>query len=87
MALTVLSDKGQSAPTTAPVRAHSQADLSFERVKAEEVKLRFNPFGSVSSLDKLIFDGFELPASLSTAAKGSKLPANAKRLDKVSITW
>ena len=76
IALTVMSQKGGQL-ATAPVRAHSEAELSYERVNPEQVKLRFNPFGSVNSLDKLIFDGCELP--------GRKLPPNltgAKRLDK-----
>ena len=60
IALTVMSEKGGQL-STAPVRAHSEAELSYERVNPEELKLRFNPFGSVNSLDKLIFDGFELP--------------------------
>ncbi|XP_076444435.1 protein DOP1A-like isoform X3 [Babylonia areolata] len=76
MALTVMNQKG-SQTSTAPVRAHSEAELSYERVNPEEVKLRFNPFGSVNSLDKLIFDGFDLP--------GKRIPpdlSTAKRLDK-----
>ena len=77
IALTVMSEKGGQL-STAPVRAHSEAELSYERVNPEELKLRFNPFGSVNSLDKLIFDGFELPGK-------QKAPLNlssAKRLDK-----
>ena len=78
IALTVMSENGGQL-STAPVRAHSEAELTYERVNPEEVKLRFNPFGSVNSLDKLIFDGFELPAGK------QKVPVNlssAKRLDK-----
>ncbi|XP_012945131.1 protein dopey-1 [Aplysia californica] len=62
-ALTVMNHK--SGPSTAPVRTHSVTDLSFERVNPENVKLRINPFGSESSLDKLIFDGYDFPQSAS----------------------
>lgn len=76
MAITVMNQR-QGQASTAPVRAHSEAELTYERVNAEDVKLRFNPFGSVNSLDKLIFDGFDLP--------GKRGPPNlsaARRLDK-----
>lgn len=78
LALTVMSQKG-GQPSTAPVRAHSEAELTFERVNPEDVKLRFNPFGSVNSLDKLIFEGFELPGKA-----GGELPnlSGVRRLDK-----
>ncbi|XP_070189330.1 protein DOP1A-like isoform X2 [Littorina saxatilis] len=75
IALTVMSEKGGQA-STAPVRAHSEAELSYERVNPEDVRLRFNPFGSVSSLDKLIFDGYEFPGRQKVNLSG------AKRLDK-----
>ncbi|CAG5127027.1 unnamed protein product, partial [Candidula unifasciata] len=62
-ALSVMNNKG--GHSTAPVRTHSVTDLSFERVNPEKVKLRINPFGSESSLDKLIFDGYDFPQSAS----------------------
>lgn len=62
-ALSVMNNKGMHS--TAPVRTHSVTDLSFERVNPEKVKLRINPFGSESSLDKLIFDGYDFPQSAS----------------------
>ncbi|KAK7479632.1 hypothetical protein BaRGS_00029098 [Batillaria attramentaria] len=76
IALTVMHDKGGKA-STAPVRAHSEAELSFERVNPDNLKLRINPFGSGSSLDKLIFDGYEMPVKGSAPNLSS-----AKRLDK-----
>lgn len=36
-------------------------EMHFERVNPEDLKLRINPFGSQSSLDKLIFDGYDFP--------------------------
>lgn len=62
-AMTVVNNNG--APSTAPARTHSVTDLSFERIDPESVKLRVNPFGSESSLDKLIFDGYDFPQSTS----------------------
>ncbi|XP_059152409.1 protein dopey-1-like [Physella acuta] len=62
-AMSVMNNKG--GHSTAPVRTHSVTDLSFERVNPENVKLRINPFGSESSLDKLIFDGYDFPQSAS----------------------
>ncbi|XP_029636600.1 protein dopey-1 isoform X3 [Octopus sinensis] len=58
-ALTVMNEKG-SGVLTASTRA--QIDMPFDRVNPENLKLRINPFGgSENSLDRLIFDGFELP--------------------------
>ncbi|KAH9488781.1 Protein dopey-1 [Bulinus truncatus] len=62
-AMSVMNNKGSHS--VAPVRTHSVTDLSFERVNPENVKIRINPFGSESSLDKLIFDGYEFPQSAS----------------------
>ena len=39
-------------------------DLPFERVNASDLNLRVNPFGSESSLDKVIFEGYEPPPQL-----------------------
>uniref|UniRef100_A0A2C9KBU5 Uncharacterized protein n=1 Tax=Biomphalaria glabrata TaxID=6526 RepID=A0A2C9KBU5_BIOGL len=61
--MSVMNSKGNHS--VAPVRTHSVTDLSFERVNPENVKIRINPFGSESSLDKLIFDGYEFPQSAS----------------------
>lgn len=60
-AMAVMNEKGGQT-STAPVRAHSEAELSYERVNPDNLKLRINPFGSENSLDKLIFDGFDFPA-------------------------
>jgi hypothetical protein len=40
IALTVLSDKGAHTPTAAPVRAHSEAELTYERVNPKDLQLR-----------------------------------------------
>ena len=50
---------------TTPARTQSISDFSFDRVNPDNVKLRINPFGSASSLDKLIFDGYDFPQSAS----------------------
>ncbi|GFR99136.1 protein dopey 1 [Elysia marginata] len=63
-ALSVMNTKTGTA-STAPVRTHSVTDLSFERVNPQDISLRINPFGSASSLDKLIFDGYDFPQSAS----------------------
>lgn len=73
-ALTVLNDRGAS---TAPVRTRSEQELHFERVNPNDLKLRINPFGSESSLDRLIFDGYDFPPT-----KPHNLLNKAKRLDK-----
>lgn len=75
-ALTVMNEKGGQA-LTAHLRAHSEAELSFERVNPDNLKLRINPFGSESSLDKLIFDGYDFPVKYKTPNL-----SGAKRLDK-----
>ncbi|CAL1528923.1 unnamed protein product [Lymnaea stagnalis] len=75
-ALSVMNNK-TGGPSTAPVRTHSVTDLSFERVNPENLKLRINPFGSESSLDKLIFDGYDFPQSASMPNL-----EGVKRLDK-----
>ncbi|GFO47236.1 protein dopey 1 [Plakobranchus ocellatus] len=63
-AMSVMNTKTGTA-STAPVRTHSVTDLSFERVNPQDISLRINPFGSASSLDKLIFDGYDFPQSAS----------------------
>ena len=73
-ALTVLNDRGAS---TAPVRTRSEQELHFERVNPSDVMLRINPFGSESSLDKLIFDGCDFPLT-----QQQSLVNKARRLDK-----
>ena len=73
-ALTVLNDRGAS---TAPVRTRSEQELHFERVNPTDLMLRINPFGSESSLDKLIFDGYDFPPS-----QPHNILNKAKRLDK-----
>ena len=59
----VINQKGVSS--TAPPRTQSIHEFSFDRVDPNNVKLRVNPFGSESSLDKLIFDGYTFPQSAS----------------------
>lgn len=73
-ALTVLNDKGSSVKTTP---TESQPEMDFDRVNPEDLKLRINPFGSQSSLDKLIFDGFEIPTATNYPDLG-----NVTRLDQ-----
>ena len=73
-ALTVLNDRGA---VTAPLRTRSEQELHFERVNPNDVKLRINPFGSESSLDRLIFDGYDFPQS-----QQHNLLNKARRLDK-----
>ena len=51
-------------------------ELTFERVNPNDLNLRVNPFGSLTSLDKIIFDGYEPPKSDFPNIQ------NAKRLDK-----
>ena len=74
-ALTVLNDRGAK---TAPVRTRSEQELHFERVNPSDLMLRINPFGSESSLDKLIFDGYDFPPTTQPQTILNK----AKRLDK-----
>ena len=61
--IAMINQKGVSS--TAPPRTQSIHDFSFDRVDPSNVKLRVNPFGSESSLDKLIFDGYVFPQSVS----------------------
>ncbi|KAL5009879.1 hypothetical protein ScPMuIL_012184 [Solemya velum] len=56
--LQVSHEKGSMK--TEHVKRHEH-ELHFERVNPEDLKLRINPFGSQSSLDKLIFDGYDFP--------------------------
>ncbi|PVD28894.1 hypothetical protein C0Q70_11489 [Pomacea canaliculata] len=44
-AMAVMNEKGGQT-STAPVRAHSEAELSYERVNPDNLKLRINPFGA-----------------------------------------
>ena len=74
-ALTVLNDRGAK---TAPVRTRSEQELHFERVNPSDLMLRINPFGSESSLDKLIFDGYDFPPT----TQSHNILNKAKRLDK-----
>ena len=74
-ALTVLNDRGAK---TAPVRTRSEQELHFERVNPSDLMLRINPFGSESSLDKLIFDGYDFPPT----TQPHNILNKAKRLDK-----
>ncbi|XP_041353922.1 protein dopey-1-like isoform X2 [Gigantopelta aegis] len=74
VAMMVMNSKGSA--TTAPAHAKDDSELHFEKVNPDDVMLRINPFGSQSSLDKLIFDGYEFP-------RVSSMPdlRGAKRLD------
>ncbi|KAK3576489.1 hypothetical protein CHS0354_034162 [Potamilus streckersoni] len=75
-ALTVLNEQGTAA--TAPVKSRSLQELNFEKVNPNDLNLRVNPFGgSENSLDRLIFDGSDFPAT-HLQQKLNK----AKRLDK-----
>ncbi|XP_067674328.1 protein dopey-1-like isoform X1 [Haliotis asinina] len=74
VALTVMSEKGSA--TTARSK-NVEVDNAFDRVNPDDLNLRINPFGSQNSLDKLIFDGFEMPHSASMPNLTS-----ARRLDK-----
>ncbi|XP_074662898.1 protein DOP1A-like [Tubulanus polymorphus] len=51
-------------------------DLLFERVNPDDLNLRVNPFGSETSLDRIIFDGYTPPKSDFPNLR------NIKRLDK-----
>ncbi|ESO88953.1 hypothetical protein LOTGIDRAFT_154021 [Lottia gigantea] len=66
---------GSAGASTAPVRTSSEPEMSFERVNPENLKLRFNPFGSDHSLDRLIYDDIPTPRPDI---------GNAKRLDKTT---
>ena len=74
VAMAVMNSKGSAM--TAPTHAKDDSELHFEKVNPDDVMLRINPFGSQSSLDKLIFDGYEFP-------RVSSMPdlRGAKRLD------
>ncbi|XP_064627681.1 protein dopey-1-like isoform X4 [Lineus longissimus] len=78
IAMTSVCDtkSGSNKIASTSTQQHLETDLPFEKVDPSNLKLRVNPFGSESSLDKIIFDGYELP-------KGD-LPnvRSATRLDK-----
>ncbi|KAL3881558.1 hypothetical protein ACJMK2_027984, partial [Sinanodonta woodiana] len=75
-ALAILNEEGTAA--TAPVKRRSLQELNFDKVNPNDLNLRVNPFGgSENSLDKLIFEGSDFPAT-HLQQKLNK----AKRLDK-----
>ncbi|XP_050391433.1 protein dopey-1 isoform X1 [Patella vulgata] len=76
-AMAVTNDNGSAM--TASVKSQTEPELSFERVNPEYLKLRFNPFGSEHSLDKLIYD--DVHVHLPTRAPDL---GNARRLDKTT---
>ena len=63
LALTSMGDAGATT-LTAPPPSRAETEMSYEKVNPSGLSLRVNPFGgSVSSLDKIIFDGFEPPST------------------------
>lgn len=72
----VLTSMNKEGSTTTAQTRHNQ-EMHFDRVHPSELSLCINPFGSENSLDKLVFDGFDIPTQTQ--------PANlsgATRLDK-----
>lgn len=78
-ALTVVNEKGSNSKfVTAPTRA--QPDFPFERVNADMLNLRVNPFGTENVLERLVFDGLEIPGV--TMCGDHPDLASIKRLNK-----
>ena len=61
-ALTTITESGS---TTQSSRKKGEVDMPFERVNPKDLNLHVNPFGSENSLDKLVFEGGEIPHSKS----------------------
>ena len=78
--LTAISDGGAGAATVkAGKNKLDTAEIHYEKVNPADLNLRINPFGSdpdLDHVDKMIFDGLQLPA-----LRKYKLD-NAKRLDQ-----
>ncbi len=60
-ALTTITEAGSSTQSAKDTKV--ETELHFEKVNPSNLSLRLNPFGSQNSLDRVIFDGFEPPAS------------------------
>ncbi|XP_069103129.1 protein DOP1A-like isoform X2 [Argopecten irradians] len=56
---TLTSVDNQGSATTSQTR--HQQDMHFDRVRPSDLSLCINPFGSESSLDRLVFEGYETP--------------------------
>jgi hypothetical protein len=71
-AMTSISDAGSRAKTA---KTKLETELHFEKVNATDLNVRVNPFGSASSADRVVFEGYEIPPS--------QFPnfQNVKRLD------
>ena len=88
-----LTSMSASEAGTQTAKPEVETEIHFEKVNPNDLKLRINPFGSQHSLDRLIFDGFELPSipipsgtrsrTLSGSAPSGNFPnlQNIRRLD------
>ncbi|ELU14591.1 hypothetical protein CAPTEDRAFT_134195 [Capitella teleta] len=71
-AMTSISEAGHRAKTA---KTKMETELHFEKVSASDLNVRVNPFGSASSADRVVFEGYEIPPSQKFHLQ------NVKRLD------
>lgn len=65
------------------IAKNKDIDLPFERINPSDLNLRVNPFGSESSLDKVIFEGYAPPPQLANLQNVTRL--NAETCKKEGI--